>query len=296
VWQPNWPCPVPQILGLHRRGGADPTYRIESDHSHWRGIRTPLGIATLRVQVVQNEVIADAWGVGAEWLLEQLPAMLGDSDNWTGWEPRHPVVGQVRQQFPHWRLGSSQRVLEALVPAIIEQKVTGQEAFKGFRNLVRRHGEPAPGPHPDLWVQPEPQVIAAIPSWDWLKMHIDPARSRTLIYACQRASTLERIGHEHPDDLDRALRTLPGIGEWTSAEVRQRALGDPDAVPFGDYHVAKDVTWALTGKIGDDDTLREILEPWRPHRGRVPALLSLAGHHRPRRGPRMAPRLHLPAR
>ena len=31
------------------------------------------------------------------------------------------------------------------VPAIIEQKVTGQEAFAGYRRLVRSYGEPAPG-------------------------------------------------------------------------------------------------------------------------------------------------------
>ena len=86
------------------------------------------------------------------------------------------------------------------------------------------------------------------------------------------------------------------MGEWTSAEVRQRALGDPDAVSFGDYHVAKDVGWALTGTPFDDEEMRAYLEPWRPHRGRVPLLIGLAGLHRPRRGPRMAPRTHLPAR
>ncbi len=82
---------------------------------------------------------------------------------------------------------------------------------------------------------------------------------------------------------------------WTSAEVRQRAHGDPDAVSFGDYHVAKDIGWALTGTPFDDAELEEFLEPWRPHRGRVQALVGLAGLHRPRRGARMAPRTHFPA-
>jgi 3-methyladenine DNA glycosylase/8-oxoguanine DNA glycosylase len=92
------------------------------------------------------------------------------------------------------------------------------------------------------------------------------------------------------------LRSLPGIGVWTAAEVAQRALGDADAVSFGDYHVAKDIGWALTGRPVDDAGLAELLEPYAGHRYRVQHLLGLAGHRRPRRGPRMPPRTHLPVR
>ena len=84
---------------------------------------------------------------------------------------------------------------------------------------------------------------------------------------------------------------------WTSAEVRQRALGDADAVSFGDYHVAKDVGWALTGTPFDDAELEAYLEPWRP----APGPGSGAARRRPActgraTAPRMAPRTHLPAR
>ena len=89
---------------------------------------------------------------------------------------------------------------------------------------------------------------------------------------------------------------MPGIGVWTAAEVAQRALGDPDAVSYGDYHVAKNIGWALTGSEVDDDGLAELLEPYAGHRYRVQRLLELAGAYRPRRGPRMAPRTHLPRR
>ena len=86
------------------------------------------------------------------------------------------------------------------------------------------------------------------------------------------------------------------MGVWTAAEVHQRALGDPDSVSFGDYHVAKDIGWALTGSEVDDDGLAELLEPYAGHRYRVQRLLELAGAHRPRHGARMAPRTHLPRR
>jgi 3-methyladenine DNA glycosylase/8-oxoguanine DNA glycosylase len=243
-------------------------------------------------------VEARAWGPGAAWALDTLPALLGADDDPSGFEPRHPLVEQAMRHHPHWRLGRTGLVMEALVPAIIEQKVTGQEAFAGFRRLVRRYGERAPGPGAEagLWVQPTPDALRTIPSWEWLRLHIDPARSRAVVRAATVAPSLERLTAVPAGEADRRLCSLPGVGRWTSAEVRSRALGDPDAVPFGDYHVAADVGWAIRGTPMDDDELEEFLEPWRPQRGRVTALIGLTGLRRPRRGPRMAPRSHLPAR
>src|SRR4029079_12288717 len=109
------------------------------------------------------------------------------------------------------------------------------------------------------------------------------------------ADSLERTAQLGHEEADRRLRTVAGVGGWNSREVRQRSHGDSDAVSFGDYHVAKDIGWALTGTPFDDAELEEYLEPWRPHRGRVQSLVGLAGLHRPRRGARMAPRTHLPA-
>ncbi|PVG82900.1 3-methyladenine DNA glycosylase [Nocardioides gansuensis] len=299
-WRPSWPCPAASILLRHRRGGGDPTYRIDATGRHWRGIRTPEGPATLLVEVrpALGDVRGEAWGPGAEWVLAGLPELLGAADDVSGFEPRHPVLVEAWRRHGHWRLGRSGLVMEALVPAIVEQKVTGQEAFAGFRSLVRRFGEPAPGPGRELgvWVQPAPETLRTIASWEWLALHIDPARSRAIVSAARVAAAVERSADQPADVVDRRLRSLPGVGVWTSAEVRQRSHGDADAVSFGDYHVAKDIGWALTGAPVDDAALEELLEPWRPHRGRVQALVVLAGLRRPRRGPRLAPRTHLPAR
>jgi len=201
----------------------------------------------------------------------------------------------THRRHQHWRLGATDLVMESLVPTIIEQKVTGQEAFAGFRRLVRRYGEQAPGPL-DVWVQPDPETIRRVPSWEWLRLPVDGGRSRPLLAAARAADALERAGATSYAEFDRRLRSLPGIGVWSSAEVRATALGDADAVSFGDYHVAKDVGWALVGEAVDDDALAELLEPYRPHRHRVQRLVAAAGLGRPRRGPRMAPRTHLPGR
>lgn len=300
VWRPTWPCPVGQVWSTWRRGAGDPTYRIDASGRHWRGLATPEGPATLAVRpdAAAGEVAAEAWGPGAAWALDALPAMLGADDDPAGFSPRHPALSDALHAVPHWRVGRGGVVWAALLPAIIEQKVTGQEAFAGHRRLVRGFGEPAPGPGAalDLWVPPGPDAVRRIPSWEWLQLSVDHARSRTLVGASRVADSLERtlaLGHA---EADRRLRTLPGVGVWTSAEVRSRAHGDPDAVAFGDYHVARSVGWALIGVELDDDGLAELLEPYRGHRYRVQRLLELSGRGHPRRGPRMAPRTHLPVR
>ena len=222
--------------------------------------------------------------------------MLGDEDDPTGFAPVHPLLASLHRRERHLRLGRTGLVWEALVPAVVEQKVTGQEAFAGFRQLVFRFGERAPGAGADrgVWVQPSAERVRSIPSWEWLKMQIDPARSRTLVRAAAVATSLERTVGLDADEVDRRLRSLPGIGVWTSAEVRVRAHGDADAVSFGDYHVAAHIGYALTGERFDDQRLAEVLEPDRPHRYRVQHLVTTRMSGPPRRGPRMAARTHLP--
>ena len=301
VWRPDWPCPVAVNLLQLRHGSGDPTYRRGPDGAIWRGIRTPVGTATLciRADPANGSVTGEAWGDGADWALEQLPRMLGTDDDPSGFVPP-PQLTQAWRRHRHWRVGATDLVMESLVPAIIEQKVTGMEALGAFRVMVHRFGERAPGPPSEpepvvrLWVQPSPDELRAIPSWEWLRLPVDGARSRPIQHAARVATSLERAGRETPVEFDRRLRTLPGIGVWTSAETRFRALGDADAVSFGDYHIAANVGYVLTGKPVDDAGMAELLEPYAGHRHRVQRLVELAGLSRPRRGPRMAPRTHLP--
>ncbi len=297
VWRTDREINLRAQLGVFRRGAGDPTSRWGPDGSVARATQTPEGVGTLHLvcRPAGSEVEAQAWGPGARWLLESLPALLGDDDDPAGFEPVHDLVADAWRRFSFWRVPRSGLVFDALAPAVIEQKVTGQEAFGGYRVLVRRHGTPAPGPVPGLMAPPTAAAWAAIPSWAWLQASVDGARSRTIVRAAGFAGRLEEGAGRGVVEAHRRMRALPGVGAWTAAEVAQRALGDPDAVSFGDYHVAKDIGWALTGSPVDDDGLAELLEPYAGHRYRVQHLLGLAGHHRPRRGPRMPPRTHLPA-
>ena len=299
LWTPGRPLDLLAVVAGLRHGRGDPGFAHDPDGTIWRGVRTPQGPATLCLRQADGSAIqATAWGQGAEWVLESVPSMLGEQDDATGFVAHHPQVAEAARRFSGWRVPRTGLVLEALVPSIIAQKATGQEASSSYRTLVHRYGERAPGEGGarGLWVAPSARGWARIPSWEWLRAGVDGARSATAVRAAGAAGRLEQCVDLSRDQADRRLRAIPGIGVWTAAAVEHTALGDPDAVSFGDYHVAKSIGWALTGSEVDDDGLAELLEPYAGHRYRVQALLKLAGAAPPRRGPRMPARTHLPHR
>jgi len=233
-------------------------------------------------------VTGRAWGPGAGWLLNRVPAWLGFHDDRSGFAVHHPVVGELMLRFPGLRVGRTGRVFEALVPAVLEQKVVGREAHRAWRFLLLKYGEPAPGPAPaGMRVIPPPRAWARIPSWDWHRAGVEGVRARTILNAAAVAARLEDALDLAPAEADRRLRSLPGIGVWTSAEIRQRAMGDPDAVSVGDYHLPSVVGWTLARRKTDDAGMLELLAPYAGHRYRVTRLIELGGSGPPRRGPRM---------
>jgi 3-methyladenine DNA glycosylase/8-oxoguanine DNA glycosylase len=298
-WLAPFPVDVRLTLSVHRRGGGDPAYRIDGAGAAWRTSLTPDGPATLRVisrpaaaspgsLVTGSLVTGQAWGPGGGWLLAHLPAQLGADDDRSGFTAKDPVIRELAHRHDGLRVGRSGRLFEALVPAVLEQKVVGREAHRAWRYLLGKFGEPAPGPAPDgMRVCPPPRVWARIPSWDWHRAGVEGVRARTIITAAELAGRLEQALELSPAQADQRLRSLPGIGPWTSAEIRQRAAGDPDAVSVGDYNLPKAVGWTLAGRITDDAGMLELLAPYAGHRYRVTRLIELGGSSAPRRGPRL---------
>jgi 3-methyladenine DNA glycosylase/8-oxoguanine DNA glycosylase len=293
-WRAPFAIDVPLTLSPHRRGGRDPAYRVDQAGAIWRTSLTPDGPGTLRVTSRGSDntlVIGQAWGPGAAWLLDTLPAQLGADDDLSGFTPHHAIVGELALRHPGLRVGRTGRLFEALVPAVLEQKVVGLEAHRAWRILLAKFGTPAPGPAPQgMRVVPPPRVWALIPSWDWHRAGVEGVRARTIITAADVASRLEQALDQDPAEADRRLRSVPGIGPWTSAEIRQRAAGDADAVSVGDYHLPKTVGWTLARQITDDAGMLELLAPYAGHRYRVSRLIELGGTAPPRRGPRMSVR------
>lgn len=276
------------MLGALAQGRTDPTIRRDAD-GWWLTLRLASGTATLLLRERTDAVEARAWGAGAEEAIGGVPALLGDRDDADGFEPgRHPLVARLHHEHPGLRLARTGRVLPALVPSVLGQKVTGIEAKSAWRELVTRHGEAAPGPAPlGMRVVPTAAVWRRIPSWQWHRAGVGPQRSDTLMRVFAVADALERGAGMPAAEAGRRMRTVVGIGPWTVAETLQRSHGDPDAVSVGDLHLCKRVGTALVGHRVDDDGMLELLEPWRGHRQRVVRLIEAAGIGYERRGPRL---------
>jgi len=277
------------LFGL-RRGRLDPSVRFELG-GMWRATRTPEGPVTthIRVSSAGGTVTMRAWGPGAGWALDAFPRLVGADDTEDGFDPGHGTVGELHRRLRGMRIGRSAAVVEALVASILEQKVVGIEARRSYARLVRGLGEPAPGPGAEtLVVPPAPGLLAATPSWTFHRAGVERKRADTICRACSYASRLEETVDMAPADAMRRLTALPGIGPWTAAEVALVALGDPDAVSVGDYHLPNMVAWTLAGEPrADDSRMLELLEPWRGHRGRVIRLIVMGAGAAPRWGPRM---------
>jgi 3-methyladenine DNA glycosylase/8-oxoguanine DNA glycosylase len=280
------PLDLGLTLGPLRHGLGDPTIRIAAAET-WRATRTSAGPATVRIVVATGRIVATAWGAGAELALDGVPAVLGLDDDASAFRPTHPLVAELHRRLVGLRVGRSGSVWEALLPAIIEQKVIGNEARRSYRALVRRYGEAAPGPS-DLMVPPSPAVLAALPYFEFHPLGIERRRADTIRRAAAIADRLERAATMPTEAAMRLVTSVAGIGPWTAAEALRAAAGDPDLVSLGDYHLPHLVAWALAREArADDARMLELLEPFRGQRGRVVRLLEASGISAPRFGSRM---------
>ncbi|MFI2617728.1 DNA-3-methyladenine glycosylase family protein [Streptomyces sp. NPDC018584] len=287
-WRPPFPLDLGATLGPLRRGPGDPTFRMTPDGSVWRASRTPEGPGTLRVALRSGTVEAEAWGPGAAWFLDHLPTLLGESDDPAAFEPRHRLVAATARRRPGLRLVRTGLILESLIPSILEQKITADEAYRAWRLLVRGHGEPAPGPTPRMYVMPDPRTWSLIPSWEWHKAGVDNKRASTILRAVKVARRMEEASTMEPLQAQARLELIPGIGPWTSAETVQRSNGAPDAVTVGDLHLPGIIGHALADdRDADDETMLRLLTPYKGQRHRAARLILLSGHTPPRRAPRM---------
>jgi 3-methyladenine DNA glycosylase/8-oxoguanine DNA glycosylase len=286
----TFPLPFPldldQTLGPLRHGPSDPTIRFEPN-GVLRAAGTPEGPATVWLHHGGKQLVADAWGAGARWLIGHVPSLLGFDDRPESFKPASRLLWDLHRHYPGLRLGRTGLVFEAMLPTILEQKVPSVEAYASYARLVHALGEPAPG-EARLMVSPSPQRLATTPYWAVHRFGIERRRFAVIQLAASRAARLESTTALEPSEARRLLMTLPGIGPWSAAEVSAVAYGDRDVVSLGDYHLPHQVAWALGGEVrGTEARMLELLEPYRGHRARVIRLLTLGGIQAPRFGPRM---------
>lgn len=290
------PRSLRRTLGVHRMGVADPTARL-ADRSFTRTTITPDGPGTVLIRwssdpadMTDGGVDAEAWGPGAQWLLDRVGHLTGDTDRGGVFEHAHPVVERSLRLTRGGRIGASHTLYHHLLPTIIAQRITGGEAIRQWARLCYELGGPAPGP-PELVgnmrLPPAPAALHRRPAWWFHPLGIETKRARPLTEVARHADKLWQWTEAGSDVAATMLGLLPGIGPWTIGSALGPVLGDPDAVPVGDYHHPNTVAWALAGEPrADDDRMLELLEPYRGQRGRVLWALTSAAGPAPKYGPR----------
>lgn len=287
VYAPAERVHVGETLRPLRRGAGDPTFKVDAS-GLWRTLRTPAGAATMHVKQDAAGIAVTAWGPGAEWAIAGVPDLFGAGDDWSELDlSGSALLAEARRQHPGLRLLRNRQVFEMLLVAVLEQKVTGQQAKQSWRWLLAKYGEEPPGPAPSgMRVFPELAVWRRVPSWDWHRAGVGPQRADTIMRALAVGDALGRSVDDPAAKAETKLRTVPGIGVWTAAETLQRSHGADDLPSVGDFNLPKLVGWTLAGRAVDDDGMLELLEPWRGQRQRVVRLIELVGTM-----PRFAPRI-----
>lgn len=284
-------------LSWYRHGRSDPTTWIDrtgrGSSAAGRFVRatwTPDGPATVLLRWAPDTALhAETWGAGGEWLLARVPAMIGDTD--TG-APElevdaHPVVARCARADRSTRFGASGNLYHELLPTIIEQRITSVEAKQQWARLCRELSDPAPGPFAGLVLPPAPDVLLRQPSWWFHPIGIERRRAQTLIEVARHSSKLWTWSKWSPSEAAAKLRLIPGVGAWTIGSVLAPALGDPDAVPVGDYHVKNIIGWNLAGEArATDDRMLQLLEAYAGRRGRVVQAIMKHGDGAPKYGPK----------
>jgi 3-methyladenine DNA glycosylase/8-oxoguanine DNA glycosylase len=291
TYRVDGPLDLRRTLAPLSRGPGDPTIRLGPGRA-WRATRTADGPAAIALVHAGDELRAEAWGPGAERALADVPILLRLDADVRPIPAGHPLIAQLARRAPGVRIPRSGAVLDSLIPAILEQKVTGQEARRAWIGLIRKHGEYAPGPAEwRLRLSPPPSTLAALPYYAYHPFGVEQRRAELIRRVASRAAWFEAIVDLPFADAYTRLTAVSGIGPWTAAEVGVRALGDDDAVSVGDFHLPNLVAFALAGESrGTDERMLELLEPYRGQRARVVRLLELSGIRAPRYGPRLSPR------
>jgi len=156
------PLDLSATLGPLTHGRGDRTIRLARGEA-WLAFRTPVGPATLRLRHSSPmRLEASAWGPGAEHALGGAPLLVGEEDRPEAFTTVHPILRRLQRENPGLRLPQTRRVFHALLPSVLEQKVTGTDAFRAYAALLRHHGEPAPGPG-GLQLPPAPATLAGLP-------------------------------------------------------------------------------------------------------------------------------------
>lgn len=264
-------------LTTARMGTSDPCWSSDARGSWMWATRTPQGPGTVRLSPAPDGVSVEAWGPGAAWLADRAPGLVGALD--PGPEALDAEVGPVAgllERFAALRLARTALPLDAAIAAVCRRGVSAFEAGRAWSLMVEAWGDDAPGPG-RLRLPPDPHRVAAASPYELHVMGLEQGAAAEVQRLASHSARLE-LSEAEPDDavVDR-VRDISGIGAEVVDHVRSVALGDPDAIPVVDGHLATMVIRVLRSSTEDPDVaLDAVLDPYRPQRGRVLRVVEAA--------------------
>jgi AraC family transcriptional regulator of adaptative response / DNA-3-methyladenine glycosylase II len=167
---------------------------------------------------------------------------------------------------------------ELAVRAILGQQITVAAARTLAQRLAERLGEPLWTPWPGLnRLFPTPEKLAQASGDALGQLGIVRQRQAAIVALAQTVAAGALVLDSSADvpATVRALKTLPGIGDWTAQYIAMRALRWPDAFPAGDVALQK-----ALGVQGQREA-EQALQAWRPWRSYAVVRAWHQGSHPP---------------
>jgi len=227
----------------------------------------------------------EAWGDGdLDVVSRQAARSLSVDQDGSGWPEvgRHdPVIGALQERHGLLRPVCFYSAYEAATSFVIGQRISMTQTRRIKDRIAAMAGDPVavetgreqrtlrPFPRPQALVE-----LADVPGLAAVKVE----RLRGLARAALdgRLDT-ERLRALPVEEALAALRTLPGIGEWTASGVLSRGCGVADMITLPD-RISRDAVRHFYGLADapDDEAWLAIAEAWRPYRMWATVLLHMA--------------------
>jgi 3-methyladenine DNA glycosylase/8-oxoguanine DNA glycosylase len=253
-------------LRFSRFGIGDPTTRLTNNtfnQARWY----PSGPATLRLTLRQDTIELDAFGPGARDAAGSATRLLGITDI----PPQligHSAAERISQMHRGIRLSRCASFSAQLVTVILQQRIEWQQAARQWRRLCKAAGDPAPCG--DLTLPPSFERLRDLTLLEFRKLNISEQQAKTIKEVGRIWKRIDGWAETSTQELRTRLSYVPGIGPWTTEMTLALYWAEADAVPLGDYALPHTVAYALTGRHrSDDKEMLDLLEPYRPHRGRL---------------------------
>jgi AraC family transcriptional regulator of adaptative response / DNA-3-methyladenine glycosylase II len=180
---------------------------------------------------------------------------------------KDPALAPLVAARPGLRVPGAWDGFELAIRAILGQQITVVAARGLAGKLVARYGEPMPQALASeglTHVFPTPQRLADA---DFAALGMPKSRAAALTAMTAAVNADPQIfGPKRTlDDAIHALKSLPGIGEWTAQYIAMRELREPDAFPAADIGLMRALADA-NGRRPSPAELAARAEAWRPWR------------------------------